>query len=157
MADQEEKGMWKLTNGVYVIGSREKKDGGKINALTGIWVTRTSYEPAMVAVSIGEGRLTLDYMRQSNCFSVNVLGENQFDLVKHFGFQSGRSVDKFKDVKWHSAKTGAPILDDAAAYMDCKVVDEIKTGDHWLFIGEVVDEKTQHKEKPMAYDKNRKE
>ena len=154
MTEDKEKGMWKLTNGVYVIGS---KNSAKINALTGVWVTRVSYEPAMVAISIGEGRLTLDYIRESKVFSINVLGNHQFDLVKHFGFQSGKNVDKFATVKHHIAKTGAPILDDAVAYMDCKVVQEIKTGDHYLFIGEVVDEKVQHQAEPMKYDKNRKE
>ncbi len=154
MAEQEEKGMWKLTNGVYAIGSKE---GAKVNALIGIWVTRISYEPAIVGISLGEGRLTLDYIRKSGAFSINVLGDNQFDLVKRFGFQSGKTVDKFAEIKWHEAKTGAPILDDAVAYMDCKVLKEEKVGDHYFFIGEVVDEKVQHKEKPMVYDKNRKE
>jgi flavin reductase (DIM6/NTAB) family NADH-FMN oxidoreductase RutF len=72
---------------------------------------------------------------------VNVLKDGQVDLGKRFGFQSGRKVNKFAGLDFNKAATGAPILPQAYAYFDLKLVNTVPAGDHTLFLGEVVEAK----------------
>jgi flavin reductase (DIM6/NTAB) family NADH-FMN oxidoreductase RutF len=139
----------KLTSGVYVITS--KKADGSINGLAAAWVVRVSFDPNLVAVSIGNKRHTLSFVKESNAFAVNILGEGQQEIAKRFGLKSGRNVDKFAGIEHFTAKTGCPVLKDAIAYMDCKVVKSLKAGDHTLFIGEVAEEKVQRDTPPLVY------
>ena len=73
------------------------------------------------------------------------------ELAKLFGFKSGKQVKKFEGVKYERKVTGAPILIDAIAYLDCKVVSETTAGDHTIFVGEVVDAKICSEEEPLIY------
>ena len=149
--DTKDKAERKLISGVFVIGSKRKN---KVNALTAVWVSRVSFNPSLVMASIGEGRYTLDMIKESKVFSVNILGKSQVDAVKHFGFQSGRNANKFEKIDYETSKTGSPLLKDCIAWMDCEVVGEYKTGDHVIFIGKVVDEKVLSDEEPLKYNYN---
>lgn len=113
--------------------------GDKINGQTVAWVTQASINPPMVAVGISSERYTYGLLKESKVFAINFLPKSRQDIVDLFGFQTGAEVDKFKDFKYRSAVTRSPILNDAAAFLDCKVVKTCQTGDHELFIGEVVD------------------
>jgi flavin reductase (DIM6/NTAB) family NADH-FMN oxidoreductase RutF len=69
---------------------------------------------------------------------LNYLREGQQVLAVHFGKQSGREVDKFHKVHYSTEKTGAPILKDCLAYLDCRVINQMDSGDHTIFLGEVL-------------------
>ena len=137
-----------ITGGVYVITT---SSGGIINGQAASWVTRISQEPFWVAVALYERNYTHDLLLESDIFAINVLKEGQQEIARHFGKQSGRKVDKFAGIKFHKAKTGAPILDDCLAYLDCEVIFSRKFGDHTLFIGEIVDEGVLNEGKPLVY------
>jgi len=126
----------KILNGVYIIGARQ---GERINGMTAVWVTRLSFKPQLVGVAIGHSRFTHPMIEESGVFSISVLGPGQVDLARHFGFKSGRDTDKFSGISHMTKVTGAPILKDALAYLDCKVVSQHETGDHTFFVGEVLD------------------
>ncbi len=141
----------RITHGVYVISA---KLGDKVNAMTAAWVSRASFEPPLVTVSIGKTRYSHDMIRDSGVFAVNVLGPDNVETGKHFGLKTGRKTDKFADVAYDTKATGCPILKDAIAWMDCKVVSFHDAGDHTLFIGEVVDGGVLKEEaKGIIYDK----
>jgi len=78
-------------------------------------------------------------IRDSGVFAVNVLGHDNIETGRHFGLKTGRKTDKFAGVDYDTKATGCPILKDAIAWMDCKVVSFHDAGDHTLFIGEVID------------------
>jgi len=143
-----DKAFGKFTYGVYVVGA---KHGGRANALTCAWVTRVSFSPPLVAVSVGKTRFTHDMIKGSGAFSVNVLAEDQVELARHFGLKSGREVDKFAEVPYKEGITGSPILEGVAAWLDCKLVYAYEAGDHTIFVGEVVDAGTTAK-KPLVYN-----
>lgn len=145
----KDKAIRKIVNGVSIIGTKSK---GKINALTAAWVSRVSFDPPLIMVSIGEKRYTLDIIKDSKIFSVNILGKSQVNLAKHFGFQSGRDINKFKNIDYETGKTGSPLLKDCIAWMDCKLISEHKAGDHTVLIGEVIDEKAIPDEEALIYD-----
>ena len=71
-------------------------------------------------------------------FAVNYLKDRQQNLAIHFGKQSGRDVDKFQKVPFIFDQTGAPILKDCLAYLDSRVCAELDSGDHTIFLGEVL-------------------
>ena len=140
----------KLTNGVYIITT---KHTDKINGMTAAWVTRVSFVPLLVSISIGTTRFSHELIRNCGVFAVNILKEGQVEIGKHFGFQSGKKVDKFATIQYDTKVTGSPILRDTAGYLDCKVVSSFEAGDHTVFLGEVLDASMDKEAKPLIYRK----
>jgi flavin reductase (DIM6/NTAB) family NADH-FMN oxidoreductase RutF len=124
-----------LTTGVYVIGVAHD---GRANAFTAAWVTQVSFDPVLVALSINPGHASYPLLQASRVFTVNVLQHGQLDLVRHFGCQSGRSADKLIGRRHRPGPLGAPILLDAAAWLECRLREQMPAGDHELVIGQVV-------------------
>jgi len=124
-----------ITLGVFIV---TVKADDKINGMTAAWVSRTSRNPPMVTVSIGETNYTNELIKKAKYFVVNTLNEGQQEMGKHFGFTSGRDTDKFKDIEYIEEKSGAPILKEALSYLECELFDTLITGDHTLFIGKVI-------------------
>jgi len=122
-----------LTHGVYVIGVSAL---GRKNAFTAAWVMQSSFDPPMLALSINPEHSSFALLKASGCFTVNVLGKGQSGLALHFG--TPRKEDRLSSVIWHEAECGAPILDAALAWFECRVAGEIVSGDHVLVSGEVV-------------------
>jgi flavin reductase (DIM6/NTAB) family NADH-FMN oxidoreductase RutF len=125
-----------LTAGVYVIGVA---DGERRNAFTASSVMQVSFSPLLVALGIGPDHQSYELLRRGAVFSISVLRADQQTLADHFGTQSGHDVDKLATVRWRAGMTGAPLLLDALAHFDCRVVNDIEAGDHRLVIGRVVD------------------
>jgi flavin reductase (DIM6/NTAB) family NADH-FMN oxidoreductase RutF len=140
-----------LVHGVYVVTTRVNNT---INGMTASWVSQVSLNPLLLMVSIAPPRYTHDLIKESRIFAINVLTGDQVDLGKRFGYKSGRKVDKFADLGYITAKTGAPILPQAYAYFDLKLVDAFPAGDHTLFVGEVLDAKILHPDaQPLVFKK----
>ena len=125
----------RLTNGVYVVGVAH---GDVRDAFTAAWITQVSFDPLLLALSINPGHASFPILAAANAFSVSVLRQGQLDLARHFGTQSGREVDKLVGQRWQAALEGAPVLLDAVAYLECRVVGRHAAGDHVLVLGQVV-------------------
>lgn len=125
----------KLSSGVYVVTTKYEN---KLNGCTVVWCAQLSFQPLLVSVIIAKARYTLELINKSKVFAINILGQNHLEIAKHFGFQSGRKVDKFANLGYETKITGAPILRDAIAYLDCKLWASYEGGDHTIFVGEVV-------------------
>lgn len=138
-----------MIHGVYVVTTR---CGDRVNGMTASWVSQISLSPLLLMVSIAPTRYTHDLIKESGFFAINVLTSTQVDLGKRFGFASGRRVNKFTGLDYTTAVTGSPILPQAQAYFDLNLVDTYSTGDHTLFVGEVVEAKIlQPDEKPQVF------
>ena len=124
-----------ITNGLYVLASRS---GDVTNGMAATWVTQVSLDPLLLMVAIDPTRYTYGIVEKSGYFAVSTLPEGSEDLVKHFGSKSGRDEDKLAKVPCSNAPNGSPILDNALAYVECKVISTAPAGDHTLFVGEVV-------------------
>lgn len=125
----------RMTHGVYVIGVAhdEQQDG-----FTAAFVVQASYRPLLLAACVNPHNASHALLRASGGFVVNVLKRGQLDLARHFGTHSGRDIDKLAGVPWHAAVGGAPVLDDALAYFDCRVAGTLPAGDHEIVLGRVV-------------------
>ncbi|MBB5507852.1 flavin reductase (DIM6/NTAB) family NADH-FMN oxidoreductase RutF [Paraburkholderia sp. JPY681] len=125
-----------LTSGVYVIGVA---DGERRNAFTASSVMQVSFAPLLVALGISPEHQSYELLRSGAVFAISVLRADQQKLAEHFGTQSGRAVDKLATTRWRTGVTGAPLLVDAIAHFECRMVNDIAAGDHRLVIGRVVD------------------
>jgi flavin reductase (DIM6/NTAB) family NADH-FMN oxidoreductase RutF len=130
-----EKAFGKVLNGVCVL---TVKGAGKVNGMSAAWFTRVSHIPPLIAVSVGLRRHTRNLIVESKCFCVNMLAEGQVDVARHFGFSSGRDHDKFEGLDYSTAKTGSPVLEGTAGYLDCRLHKMCEAGDHVIFVGEVI-------------------
>jgi len=130
-----------LVHGVYVVTTRFED---LVNGMTAAWVSQVSLHPLLVMASIAPSRYSHNLIKESGIFAINVLDSTQVELGKRFGYKSGRKVDKFAGLEWFTAATGAPILPQAFAYFDLKLVDTCPAGDHTLFVGEVVEARILH-------------
>jgi len=125
----------RLTAGVYVVGVAV---GERRNAFTAAWVVQVSFAPPLLAVAVNPENASHPILCAGGVFSVNVLGREQIELARQFGTRSGRDVDKLAGTAWRPGRTGAPILDDALAHLECRLVRRVPAGDHELMVGEVV-------------------
>jgi flavin reductase (DIM6/NTAB) family NADH-FMN oxidoreductase RutF len=138
------------TYGLYVIGSRK---GDRLNGQIANTVFQVTSEPPTIAVSINKQNLTHEFITESKVFTASILTQDTpLSFIGHFGFKSGREVDKLKDVKYKLGKTKAPIvLDHSLAYLEAKVIHQVDVGTHTIFIGEVVGADVLGEGEPMTY------
>jgi flavin reductase (DIM6/NTAB) family NADH-FMN oxidoreductase RutF len=137
-----------MQTGVYVITA---DDGTKMGGCTAVWVSRCSFEPPMVAVFIAPKRFTHDIIKRAKHFCVNIVGERHLQTAKDFGLRTSANVDKFVGVQISKGLTGAPILKDVCAYLECELVQEFEIGDHTCFVGKVMAAEKFSLEKPLIY------
>ena len=138
-----------LTNGVYVLGSRR---GREMTAMTASWVSQVSERPPYVAVAIRDDRYTHDVVLDSSTFALSVLRDDQVDVATHFAETSGEYHDKLYGIPYGQSPNGSPILLDCLAYLDCRVLDTARAGDHTVFIGEVIAGESYRSDYPLLYD-----
>jgi flavin reductase (DIM6/NTAB) family NADH-FMN oxidoreductase RutF len=134
----------RLTAGVYVVGVAA---GNQRNAFTAAWVMQVSFDPLLVALSINPRHSSHALLKQGGGFSINVLRADQQDLARHFGAPA--TTDKLAAVRWRAGRTGAPLLGDALAWLDCELHGECPAGDHVLVLGRVVDGALLEPEAPL--------
>jgi flavin reductase (DIM6/NTAB) family NADH-FMN oxidoreductase RutF len=124
-----------LAAGVTVITTR-RPDGSPCG-LTASAVCSLSLNPTLLLVCIDQDSDTHDCIRSSGRFVVNVLAEGKGETLAR-RFAMGEPGDKFVGVAFRDERTGAPVLDEALAWMDCRVTDRAQGGDHTVFMGEVM-------------------
>jgi flavin reductase (DIM6/NTAB) family NADH-FMN oxidoreductase RutF len=141
-----------LVHGVYVVTTRL---GEKINGMTAAWVAQVSLNPLLVMVSIAPSRYSHTLIKESGIFAINVLTGEQVELAKRFGYKSGRKIDKFAGLDCLAAGSGSPVLPQAYAYLDLRLVHTYTAGDHTLFVGEVMEAKILHPQsQPLIFKKS---
>lgn len=127
----------KIPHGVYIIGV---KQDSQLHAFTATWLTQVSFTPPLVAVGIKKDSHSLEMIKSDGVFSVNFLKKDQKSSAEHFVKPSKVLGEKLKEIKHHQGSTGAPILDEALGFIECRVSEITnELGDHAVVIGEVVE------------------
>ena len=144
------KALRSLSYGLYVVASQKQ---GKLNGQIANTVGQVTSEPPTVSVCINKQNLTHDFITESRVFAASILSQDTpLSFIGHFGFKSGREVDKFKDVNYRLGETKSPIvLDHTLAYLEAKVVNQVDVGTHTIFIGELVGADVLKEGEPMTY------
>jgi flavin reductase (DIM6/NTAB) family NADH-FMN oxidoreductase RutF len=130
--------LWAMPSGLYVIGSRA---GDRRNAMTANWATQVSSDPKLLAVSVEKPAFTHELIAEGRVFSVNIVDREDRAIVRKFTkpVEVDPGASTLNGFAFHDGPTGAPILDQAVAWADCRLHSSVDLGAHTLFIGEVVD------------------
>jgi len=123
--------------GLYVL-TAETKDG-RVAAATVNWVTQTSFEPPLVVVGVKADSGAHAVIKEAGSFALNILGKGQQSLAYGFFKPAEREGNTIGGQAFRSGSTGAPLLESAPAYVECRLLETIEKGDHSIFVGEVVD------------------
>lgn len=143
--------LFNIGYGLYVVTSN---DGKKDNGLIVNTVTQVTSTPNRVAVTINKLNYSCDIIAKTGKLNISTLSQNApFKLFQHFGFQTGREVDKFADFDHtQRAANGLLFLDKYAnAFICCKVINQIDLGTHIMFICDVVQCANLSKAETMTY------
>ena len=128
----------KIPYGVSVVTMG--RGGAKVeNGLTISWMSQVSFNPPMLMVSVDKLHYSVDLLRSTKNFCVNLIGEDQLPLAGRFAKQATTGEDKLADVAQRTAESGAAILTEAVAYFDCEVASIVEAGDHLVVIGQIED------------------
>ena len=143
--------LFNISYGLYVLTAKEddKDNGCIINTL----IQQTS-SPLKVSVTVNKANKTHDMIKNTGVFNGSMISENApFSLFEHFGFQSGKDVDKFENFyNSERAENGVYYIPGYTnAYISCKVEQEVDLGTHTMFIALVTDAQTLSDFKSMTY------
>ncbi|MEJ2503473.1 MAG: flavin reductase family protein [Gemmatimonadota bacterium] len=120
--------------GVTVVTSQDP-DGG-VFGLTANSVSSVSLDPPLVLVCVDRTADTYQAIERSEAFAISVLGEGGERLARRFA--DDPTETKFEGVAYREEVTGAPVLRDALAWIDCRLWAAYDGGDHTIFVGRVV-------------------
>ncbi len=126
----------KIPHGLYICGV---KDGDESNGFTASWVMQSSFEPPQLVVCVNARSGSHAMLEKSGVFALSVLDSSQKDIAAQFFKPQSRVGDKLASVASALGEaTGCPILTDCLGYLECRVVGSVATGDHTVFVGEVI-------------------
>lgn len=129
--------LWTMGSGLYLLGSRA---GDERNLMTMNWALQVSFDPKLVAVGVEKTAVSHRLVSAGGVFALSILAREDKAVVRKF----------VKPAQWDAGErtlngfpvreevTGAPVLADAVAWLDCRVHDHVDAGGHTLFVGEVV-------------------
>jgi flavin reductase (DIM6/NTAB) family NADH-FMN oxidoreductase RutF len=131
--------LWTMPSGLYVVGSTDR--GERRNAMTLNWATQVSFDPKWIGIGVDQTAFTHELIEASGVFSLCLIDREDRAIVRKFTKPvdvdlAAKTLNEFPYVE---RVTGAPILAQAVAYLDCEVRQPVVTGHHTFFIGEVVD------------------
>lgn len=123
--------------------------GGAENAFTVSWMSPVSFDPPQLMISVDRLHYSLEFIRSTGNFAVNVLRKGQERASAHFARQAMSDEDKLERFATREATTGAAILDGCLAWFDCELDAIHETGDHVIVVGRVVDAGVHEEGSPL--------
>lgn len=143
--------LFKIGYGLYVVTCN---DGKKHNGQIANTVSQVANNPDRIAVNLNKSNYSAEVIRKTGIMNVCTLDETApFQIFKHFGFQSGRDVDKFADFEHYDASSNglAYLTRYANGYISLKVTDTVDLGSHWMFICTITEAVALNSVKTMTY------
>jgi flavin reductase (DIM6/NTAB) family NADH-FMN oxidoreductase RutF len=131
--------LWKSPSGLYVIGSTDGAD--RRNGMTLNWLTQISFDPKWVGIGVEQTAFTHELIEASSVFAVCMIHRDDRAIVRKFTKPVDVDLDAhtLNEIPYHDGEvTGAPILDQSVAFLECAVRERLVAGDHTFFVGEVV-------------------
>jgi flavin reductase (DIM6/NTAB) family NADH-FMN oxidoreductase RutF len=104
-------------------------DGERAGCLVG-FATQCSITPPRFLVCLSKVNHTFFVSERATALAIHLLGRDQAPLARLFGSTTGDDIDKFAQLAWHPGRTGAPVLDDCAAWLEGTELDRWSVGDH---------------------------
>ncbi len=136
-SDPVKDALHRMPYGFYSITSRH---GDEVNAMVANWVMQASFTPRLMAVGLQKKAYSHQLISQGGVFAINIFNKADQEAMMPFTKGRAKNPDKMATATFTPApETGCPILDGAAAYVECNVVKLVDVGsDHDILLGEVV-------------------
>ncbi len=144
--------LYKLSYGLYIVGA---KKGERFNGQIANTAFQITPDPPTIAVSIAKENLTHEFIEHGGVFTVSVLSRAAtMQLIGHFGFKSGRDINKCEGIDYKVGECGAPVFTESClAYIEAEVIDSLDVFTHTIFVGKIIDAKVlSDEEQPITYD-----
>ena len=111
---------------------------GEVHGMTANSFNSIALSPPTVLVALRQHTRTQHLVKDGGVFAVSILNKSQLTLAQRFAGQIDLAVPRFEGVETFTLETGAPLIKEAMAYMDCKVVKSFNVGDTTAFLGQVL-------------------
>lgn len=140
--------MRRWVSGVAILttGNESVRHGMTVNSFTSV-----SIDPPCVTVTLAHSSRTKKLLDQTDYFGIHLLAEDQQDLSDRFADRMPDNEDRFSNLKTVEGTNHIPILQDAAAYLECKVIHRFEMTNSTLYIGEVLTSEKGEDKPPLAY------
>jgi len=124
------------TYGLYALTARE---GDEFGMMTINFLTQSSFTPPMIAVAMEKDSNTRRLVEKNGHFAVNIFSREQRELAGLLGRKNASKHHRMDGVSWsYGPSTGAPIIDQVLGWLECRVEGRILSGDHTLYVAEVI-------------------
>ena len=128
---------------------------GESHGMTATAFSSLSLQPPLVLVCIDKKARSHELIQRAGKFAINILSSDQEEVSNRFAGRLGPEARHFNDLPHKpGAFSGAPLLDDAIAWVDCRLANTFDGGDHTIFVGEVLDAATREA-RPLVYYKGK--
>ena len=135
----------KISQGMYVLTT---KNGG---CIVDAVMQASGGDNPLIAVAVMQKNYTNELLKRNDKFALSVLGMDvNPEIIKTFGFNSMRDINKFENTKVTEVE-GVNVIDDSLGYMVCEVVDTIENDTHTVFIGKLIEADVFEDSKEMTY------
>jgi flavin reductase (DIM6/NTAB) family NADH-FMN oxidoreductase RutF len=138
----------RIPSGLFILTAQHN---GAETGMLASWVQQCSFEPPQVSVALQPGRDIATWLTIGAGFTLNILDDTQTDMIVHFGkgFKSG--VLAFTGIEVDRLEHSGPVLREALAFLECRVVARLPAGDHDLIIGRVLRGEMLNDGHPMVH------
>jgi flavin reductase (DIM6/NTAB) family NADH-FMN oxidoreductase RutF len=131
--------LWTMPSGLYVVGSTDKAD--RRNGMTLNWATQVSFDPKLLGIGVEQEAFTHELIAAGAAFSLCIIDREDRAIVRKFTKPvdvdlAAKTLNGFPYLD--GPATGAPVLAQSVAYVECEVRNSVEVGNHTLFLGEVV-------------------
>jgi flavin reductase (DIM6/NTAB) family NADH-FMN oxidoreductase RutF len=131
--------LWKMPSGLYVVGSTDK--GERRNGMTLNWATQISLDPKWIGIGVERESLTHELISAGGVFSLCMIDREDRAIVRKFTKPvevdlAAHTLNGFPYVD--GPVTGAPVLAQSVAYVECEVRQPVEVGNHTLFLAEIM-------------------
>jgi len=136
-----------LTTGIYVLTVRA---GGIQHGMSSSWATQVSGDPVLVMAAVDRQHFTHQMLLDSGTFALNIVGAQSKHLEDYFYSAQSRRPDNLAPFALETGVTGTPLLREALASLECRLVSTHTAGDHTLFVGAVVEARIRTSDRPLT-------
>src|SRR5262245_39308438 len=138
---------WKIPNALALVGSRAGEDR---NAMTASWITQLAQEPVLIGVGVDVDAVTHRLITDGGSFTINLWDATDTKVFVKFSKPASDDGTTLNGRAVRAATTGAPVFEEAVAWLDCEVRHTLPLGSHTLFVGELVDAGINREEATVA-------
>jgi flavin reductase (DIM6/NTAB) family NADH-FMN oxidoreductase RutF/rubredoxin len=143
--------LFKITYGMYIVSS---KFNNKLNGYISNTVMQVTSDPVQLAICCSKNNYSSEIIKKSKILSISVLQrETSPDLINLFGYNTGKDINKFENIKYINGFSGVPIvIQDSIVWFECELINIIESGSHNIFICKVIKSETlDFKKEPLTY------